>query len=86
MDIVFTVLVAFVAYLLSVFGFSQIVGSVQSAKERGAAITFATILIWASVLFGGWFLMDTFASKYSIAYYIASAAGFLQIIGFEKIK
>lgn len=86
MNIFFIVLVAIAAYFLSVFGFSQIIGSIQNAKTRGFSMTFATIIIWASILFCGWFLMDTFASEYCIAYYIASAVGFLQIVGAGKIK
>ena len=61
------------AYVLGVFGFAQIIGSLQNASRRGTAFTLFTIVLWTVILIGGWFLMHTFAPSHKIVYYIPSS-------------
>ena len=42
-----------VSLLLGIFGWSQIVGSIQHARERHGLATFLTIIIWLAILTGG---------------------------------
>lgn len=80
------VLVGVGAYILGVFGFAQIVGSLQNVRTRGIGITLFTIILWSTILVGGWFLMHTFASSHSVIYYIATGVSLIQILGAGKIQ
>ena len=42
-----------VSLVLGVFGWSQIIGSIQHAQERPGLATFLTIIIWLAILTGG---------------------------------
>ncbi len=74
------------AYVLGVFGFAQIIGSLQNASRRGTAFTLFTIVLWTVILIGGWFLMHTFAPSHKIVYYIATGISLLQILGAGRIE
>ena len=78
--------IAFLAYLLGLFGFSQIIGSLQNVKTRGAGMTVFTIAIWFVILMTGWFLRNRFAPEQDVAYYVATAVSFVQILLAGKIQ
>ena len=86
MDILVMFLVGIGAYILGVFGFAQIVGSLQNVRTRGMGMTLFTIILWSAILVGGWFLMHTFAPSHSVVYYIATGVSLLQILGAGKIQ
>lgn len=86
MDFVAMIGVAAAAYVVGVFGFAQIVGSLQNVRARGIGMTLFTIILWSAILAGGWFLMHTFAPSHSVAYYIATGVSLVQILGAGKIQ
>lgn len=86
MTILLCILVGVLAFVVSVFGFSQIIGSLQNIKKRGSFATIVTILIWAVILFLGWWLMQRFAPAYAIVYYIATGIGFVMVLSAGKIE
>ncbi len=86
MNILIMVLVGVGAYILGVFGFAQIVGSLQNVRTRGIGITLFTIILWSAILVGGWFLMHTFAPSHSVIYYIATGVSLIQILGAGRIQ
>ena len=79
-------LLAFASFIVSVWGFAQIIGSLQNIKTRGPVLTAGTITVWISILFLGWFLVDTFLRGYITVYYIATAIGFISILFSGKIE
>ena len=83
MNILIMVLVGAGAYILGVFGFAQIIGSLQNIHARGIGLT---IILWSAILVGGWFLMHTFAPSHSVIYYIATGVSLIQILGTGKIQ
>lgn len=74
------------AYVLGLFGFAQIIGSLKNIARRGAGLTLFTIVLWLGILAGGWLLMHTFAPSHDIVYYIATGISFLQILLSGKIE
>lgn len=86
MQIILFIVVAFLAWFVGVWGFAQIIGSLQNIKTRGIGKTLFTIIVWAAILILGWILMHSFAPNQSLAYYIATAIAFLQILLSGKIK
>lgn len=86
MNILIMVLVGAGAYILGVFGFAQIIGSLQNIHARGIRLTLFTIILWSAILVGGWFLMHTFAPSHSVIYYIATGVSLIQILGTGKIQ
>ena len=86
MNILILVLVGAGAYILGVFGFAQIIGSLQNVRARGIWMTLFTIILWSAVLVVGWFLMHTFAPSHSVIYYIATGVSLIQILGAGKIQ
>ena len=47
---VLSIVVAVIGLIVGVFGWAQIIGSIQHASERGAGMTLATIIIWTVIL------------------------------------
>lgn len=86
MSIVVMILVGIGAYILGVFGFAQIIGSIQNVHGRGIGLTLFTIILWSAILVGGWFLMHTFAPAHSVIYYIATGVSLIQILGAGRIQ
>ena len=86
MQIFLFIVVAFFAWFVGVWGFAQIIGSLQNIKMRGIGKTLFTIIVWAAILAAGWFLMHSFTPNQSLAYYIGTGVAFLQILLSGKIK
>lgn len=86
MKFLWIILVGGAAFIVSTFGFSQIIGSIQNSRKRGAWLTIFTIVLWSAILVLGWWLMKQFASAYSLVYYIATAIGLAMTIKAGKIE
>lgn len=86
MDFLIFCVVAALAYVVGLFGFAQIIGSLQNVKSRGAGMTVFTIAIWFVILMTGWFLRNRFAPEQDVAYYVATAVSFVQILLAGKIQ
>lgn len=86
MEIVLFVAVAAVAYMAGVFGFAQIIGSLQNIRTRGAGLTLFTVCFWAAILLAVGFLVHRFFYPQRIAYYIVTVISFLQILLAGKIS
>jgi len=67
---------------LAAFGFAQIVGSLQT-RQRAFLLT---ILLWAAILFGGWFVVSHFLTKYILALYIGYGIALISILGAGRIE
>ncbi len=66
-----------IAYLVGVFGFSQIVGSIRYWYMRSAGKNIATLVIWLALLsVGMWVGLSNFAD-YTTAFIIGYVAAFL---------
>lgn len=77
-------LMASVAYIplcfFAMFGFCQIVGSIQNCHSRSVSMTFTTIIIWAILFAVGYFVTVNLLAIKLIIYYIALAIGFVMSI------
>ena len=79
-------IVIFVAsWLVGVFGFSQIIGSLQNLKERPPSMSAFTIIIWIVILGAVWFVVHHFFASFKIVYYIGTAVSLLLVLGAGKI-
>ena len=55
----------FVAYVLGMFGFSQIFGTVQNMKARGTGVSVLYILMWVLILATAFVLVQRFIPAYT---------------------
>lgn len=53
-------IILIVSYVVGLFGFAQVLGSIQHAHERGATMTLITIVINGVVLCGAYMLVAHF--------------------------
>ncbi|MDO4383581.1 MAG: hypothetical protein Q4C18_03725 [Eubacteriales bacterium] len=69
-----------VSYVVGLFGFAQILGSLQHVRERGIAMTFITIIINGVILLGAYMLVAHFFTsvKPLVIGYVIS---FLSLLG-----
>lgn len=65
--------VLFIAWIIAVFGFCQIVGSI---KYRTPNWVF-TVVLWGAILIGGIAITNAWLSSYKWATYLAYTIGFL---------
>lgn len=72
------------SFVLGVFGFAQITGSIRCWRIRGAGVSLFTIILWAALLSGGAFIVLRFFSDYAVALYIAYAISFIATLGTGK--
>lgn len=86
MNIVLFAVVGAAAYVLGVFGFSQIIGSLQNAKVRGAGPTLFTTLFWAAILVGSFVLVRRLVPGELTAYYVGLAFSLLMVLRAGKIR
>lgn len=75
-----------VAWLVGVFGFSQIVGSLQNIRSRSTGATAFTILFWGAILAVVCFVAHRFFLDYRIVYYIGTGLSLLQVLSVGKIQ
>lgn len=79
----FTVYVfIFIAFVVGTFGFSQIIGSIQT-RQRNYIFT---ILFWIVILATEFFLMRTFWGSYMMGYYAGTIISLLASLGAGKIR
>ena len=81
-----TTIVYALLYFFTMFGFCQIVGSIQNRYLRSAGMTFATILIWTILLAVGYFVIANYFSTKLTIYYIALGVGFITSITSGRIQ
>ena len=75
-----------VAYLLGAFGWAQIIGSLQNVKTRGAGMTLFTVIFWAAILVGSYFLMRAVVPGEKIAYFLGLAISLVLVLRSGKIQ
>ena len=75
-----TTIVYSLLYFFAMFGFCQIVGSIQNRHLRSARMTFATILIWTILLAISYLIIARFFPSMITIYYIALGVGFITSI------
>ena len=86
MNFIVFAIVAFFSFLVGIFAFAQIVGSLQNFKTRGIGMTLFTITLWVLILFVVWMLVMNFLPSYKILFYGATGISLLVILGSGKIK
>ncbi len=75
-----------VSWLVGVFGFSQIIGSLQNLKVRHPGMSAFTIIIWVVILAAVCFVVHRFFVGYRILYYIGTGISFLLVLSAGKIQ
>lgn len=81
-----TTLLYALMYFFTMFGFCQIVGSIQHHRLRGIGKTFTTILIWSILLVIGYLIILNYFTDIVTVYYIALVAGFITSITSGRIR
>lgn len=77
------IFIAFViAFVVGTFGFSQIIGSIQT-RQRNYIFT---ILFWIVILAAEFFLMRTFWGSYMMGYYAGTIVSLIATLGAGKIR
>ena len=84
MSTVVFLLVLFVSFIIGVFGWAQIVGSLQTIRERGPKMLI-TIAIWVIILGGSYLIVNRFFSENLLAWIIAMIVSFVMILGSGKM-
>lgn len=84
MNIFIFAVVGFISFIIGVFGFAQVTGSIRCAKIRGPAMTAITLLIWGAILLAVFFIARHFFEKYLVALYIGYAISFVLTLGSGK--
>lgn len=78
MKYVWLVVMFIASWGIGVLGFTQILGSIQHARRRGAGVTIFTILLWLAILIGIAFLVHEKFREQIVAYYIGTGISLLQ--------
>ena len=86
MKYVWMVVVGWIAWYIGIWGWAQIIGSFQHARERGTKLTLCTLAIWI-VLLGTisafvFFVLNT----YFIAYLIGLGIALIKMLCIGKIE
>ena len=83
--ILFIVVLA-VSFFVGVFGFSQIIGSLQNIRVRGIGLSLFTIILWGGILASTFLLMKRFFPDNALAYYIGMGVSFVSVLTQGKIQ
>lgn len=78
--------VLFVAWISGVFGFAQIIGSLQNLRIRGPAMSAFTIILWVLILGAICFVAHHFFFPYRIVYYVGTGISFIQVLCSGRIE
>lgn len=70
------------SFVVGVFGFCQIIGSIQT-RQRAFLLT---ILIWGAILVGGYFLVRRFLPDQMIALYVGYGISLFKALTSGKIE
>ena len=73
-----------VSYVVGLFGFAQIIGSIQNAKERGA-MTIVTIVIWSVILIGLYYVVTHVLAIRALPLIIGYAISFVSLLGKKMV-
>ncbi len=86
MDLLWLFLMLAASFLIGAFGFPQIVGSLQTVKQRGLGITIFTITLWGAILIVVGVTAYTKFPNLRLAYYIGTGASLLSTLKAGKIE
>lgn len=80
------IVIMVVTWFVGVFGWAQIIGSLQNIKQRGLGMTLVTVTIWCAIMGAiAWASLYFFGSQ-KIALYIGYGVSFLMILFSGKIQ
>ena len=82
MQVILFILVAFVSFIIGIFGFAQIIGSLRTRQKN---FLFTTI-VWLAVLVGEFFLAKLIVLDYINAFYIGTGISFIMILMQKNIE
>jgi len=74
------------AYFIGVFGFCQIIGSLQNILVRPPMATVFTTVLWIGILLGVFFLVKHFLNSQIIALYIGYGISLVMALRAGKIS
>ena len=81
------IIVIIVSYYVGVFGWSQIVGSIQNVKTRGWGLTIFTITLWSLIIGGSIALIILFCDYWVwIISILASLISLIQTLKAGKVE
>lgn len=86
MDVFLVIVTIVLSFLVSLFGFSQIIGSAQHASVRPIGATIFTIVLWLVILLVVAILVHLYFSKFAVSYYIGTGAGLLATLFSGRIE
>ena len=78
--------IGFVSYIIGVFGFAQIIGSLRSVRNRGIALTIFTCVLWIAILGGAAAIVICWIKQHEIALYIAYGISFITSLSQKEIN
>lgn len=76
----------FAGYFIGIWGWAQIIGSIQQFQNRGPKASFATILIWVILIGVATALVYFLLPKYLISYLVGLGIGLVNILISGKIR
>ena len=82
MQIFLFIVVTVVAFVVGIFGFAQIIGSLRT-KQKNFLLP---IIIWLAILVGEFFLARLIVINYMNAFYIGTGIAFVIILLQKKIE
>ena len=80
------IIVFIIAYFVGLFGFAQIIGSLQNIKTRGIPLTLFTSILWLIITIGTFLVVLFIFNDALIACIIAYIISFIQILASGKIE
>jgi uncharacterized membrane protein YidH (DUF202 family) len=80
------IIIAIATWALGVFGFSQVIGSIQNFKQRGAAASIITISIWIIILGAGYYTVNKYFSSSIVGLYIGYGVSLINVFMSGKIS
>ena len=86
MNMIGQILAFFICYIIGVFGFTQIVGSLQNIKNRGIPMTLFTISVWTIIVGLTVFIIYSKFNNCMVPCVIAMIISFLQTLFAGKIE
>ena len=82
MRIVYFIVVAIVSYIVGIFSFAQIIGSLRARQKN----YLFTQILWLAILVGEFFLARLVVLDYMNAFYIGTGISFVMILMQKKIE
>lgn len=80
--IVGCIIVGVLAYILGVFGFAQVIGSIQTRQK----IWGVTVIVWLILLAAGWFVVYKFFGQHIIGLYVGYGLSFVSVLLSGRIQ